>query len=352
MSEKMSRRDFLKSAGLVAGASAVAGSVLAACQTAATPEAKAPAAAAPAGNAAPAGKDFSKYEFVWCNNMINLGMFQETDAVGLKQIAAETGVKTTLVGPEKNDLPAMVAAIDQTVARKPSGIMVVGWDASALVDPINNAMDNGVPAITIDADVPNSKRLTFVGTEWGAIGEGQARAMLKALNGRKGKVSMQGLIAGDNMQRAFAEFKKMMTANGYEVIGPFEDKGDMSEAARVATDVIRGNPDLVGMAGFDEGSVGLALAIKEEGKKDKIIGTDVNPSPQQLQFVKEGYLYALTGQKRQLFTYYGIKSLLDYYTNTVTVSKNDKAAGVIDLPAHYNTGTYIVDAKNIQYWLS
>jgi len=348
MTEKLNRRGFLKAAGTVAGAAAIT----AACQPQATPQASTGSNAPASASSNPGCRDLSQEEYVWCNNMKNLGMFLETDKVGYDAIAAELGIKTAYIGPDKNDIPAFVAAIEQAVSRKPAGMMVVGWDASALIQPINTAMDAGIPTVTVDADVPDSKRLTFVGTEWTDIGTNQAKAMLEKLNGKTGKIAILMLVAGENMQRAYAGFQKVMEGSGNEIIGPFEDKGEMNTAAQIATDLIRGNPDLVGIAGFDEGSVGAGLAIKEEGKKDSIVATQVNPSPQQLELLKDGYLYALTGQKRQLFTYYGVKSLVDYKYNSVKITKDDKAAGLLTIPAVFNTGTYIVTQENIQYWLS
>lgn len=338
-------------AGVVAGSSVITGA-LAACtpQEAEPASGAAPEAAANSGN--PQCRDFSNEEYVWCNNMKNLGMFLETDKVGFDYIAAELGIKTAYVGPDKNDIPAFVAAIEQTVSRNPAGMMVVGWDASALIQPINTAIEAGIPTVTIDADVPDSKRLSFVGTEWTDIGVNQAKAMLEKLNGRTGKIAILMLVAGENMQRAWAGFQKVMEGSGNELLGPFEDKGEMTTAAQIATDLIRGNPDLVGLAGFDEGSVGIGLAIKEEGKTGDIIATQVNPSPQQLQLLQEGHLYALTGQKRELFTYYGVKSLVEYNYNTVRMTSDDKAAGILPLPYHYNTGTYIVTQENMEYWLA
>ena len=51
--------------------------------------------------------------------------------------------------------------------------MVVGWDPSLGV-AIDKAIAAGIPVITVDADVPNSNRLAFVGTDWYDLGAEQA----------------------------------------------------------------------------------------------------------------------------------------------------------------------------------
>jgi len=77
----------------------------------------------------------------------------------------ELGVKVSIAGPSSVDIPGLVAAVEQTTARRSAGMMVVGWDPSALVPSINAAIAAGIPVICVDADVPSSRRLSFIGTE-------------------------------------------------------------------------------------------------------------------------------------------------------------------------------------------
>src|SRR5205085_4741111 len=132
-------------------------------------------------------------------------------------------------------IPGLVAAVEQTAARKPSGMMVVGWDPSALIPAINKAIEAGIPVVCVDADVPGSKRLAFIGTDWFDLGVRQGQAMVKALGGKKGKVAMQGLIEQFIDQQAFAGFKSVAEKAGLTVMDPQQDKGNQAESAKVAT---------------------------------------------------------------------------------------------------------------------
>ena len=74
----------------------------------------------------------------------------------------------------------------------------------------------------------------------------------------------------------------------------------------------RAPPDLVGMAGFDsESGPGIGQAIKEARKTGQIIGTCVDAEEPHLRLLSEGALTACIGQKRELFTYCGLKILFD-----------------------------------------
>src|SRR5207237_5100204 len=123
-------------------------------------------------------------------------------------------------------------------------------------------------------------------------------------------------------------------------------------SAKVATAIIQANPDLIGIAGFDsESGPGIGQAIKETGKKGKIVATCVDAEAQHLKLVKDGFLTAAVGQKRELFTYQGVKALHDLVHSKLRFTSDDARAGVYPIPTVYHTGTYTVTAGNVDYFL-
>ena len=73
----------------------------------------------------------SDEEYVWLSANANLPLFVAHDHPALRLIGEELGVKVTIAGPNSVDIRGLVEAVEQTTARKPSGMMVVGWDPSA-----------------------------------------------------------------------------------------------------------------------------------------------------------------------------------------------------------------------------
>jgi ABC-type sugar transport system substrate-binding protein len=287
-------------------------------------------------------------EYVLVSANAQLPLFVANDHPALMQAARELGVRATIAGPNSVDIPALVAALEQTAARKPAGIMVNGWDPSALVAPINEAIDNGIPVVCVDADVPASKRIAFIGTDWTEVGVRQAQVMVKALNGRKGRIAMLGIIEEHIDQLAFAGFRSVAEKAGLTIMEPQQDKGSQSEAVRVASDLIQAHPDLVGMAGFDsESGSGIGQAIREAGKIGAIVGTCVDADPRQLRYIKDGILTACVGQKRALFTYQGLKTLYELAHPSLKITSDDHAAGISPVPVYYNTGTFLVTRDNV-----
>ena len=297
-------------------------------------------------------QSYADEEYVWLSANANLPLFKAHDHPALRLVGSELRVNVQIAGPNSIDIPSFVAAIEQTAARKPAGMMVVGWDPSALVPPINKAVESGIPVVCVDADVPASKRLAFIGTDWYDLGVRQGEAMVKALAGRRGKVALLGLIEQAIDQQAFAGFRTVTEKAGLTAMEPQQDKGNQAEAARVAAAIIQANPDLVGMAGFDsESGPGMGQAIKEAGKTGKIVATCVDAEEQHLRLVKEGVLTAAVGQKRELFTYMGVKALFELRHSKLRFTADDKTACVTPIPVNYNTGTYTVTRENVDLFL-
>ncbi|MCI0542087.1 MAG: substrate-binding domain-containing protein [Verrucomicrobiales bacterium] len=339
----ITRRTLLKLASL--GTSATALGTFTGCEK---PESTAPLAKS-AGGVKPV---YPNEEYVWLSAAANLPLFTAHDHPALRLAGEELGVKVSIAGPSAVDIPGLVAAVEQTTARKPAGMMVVGWDPSALVPAINAAVAVGIPVVCVDADVPASKRLSFIGTDWFEIGVRQAEAMVKALAGRKGEVALLGLIEQEIDQKAFAGFRSIAEKVGLTCMEPQQDKGNTAEATRVAAGIIQGADDLVGMAGFDsESGPGMAQAIKEAGKTGQILATCVEAQEAHLRFLKEGVLTACVGQKRALFTYLGVQALFDLNHSPIQFTKNDKAAGVFPIASNYNTGTYTITRENVDHFL-
>ena len=139
---------------------------------------------------------------------------------------------------------------------------------------------------------------------------------------------------------------------GLTVMEPQQDRGNQAEAARVAAALIQAHPDLVGMAGFDsESGPGLGQAIKEAGLAGRIAATCVDAEEQHLRLVKEGVLSAAIGQKRELFTYQGVKTLVEIVHSPLKFTSDDRKAGIVPVPVAYNTGTYTVTRDNVDLFL-
>lgn len=292
-------------------------------------------------------EDVSQEEYVDVIALSGEPMFVQNDFVGLELFSKEYGVITTVVGPAQWDIDAMVKSLDEVIARKPAGIIVHGF-SPALKGGIDRAIDAGIPVVCVDADVPDSKRLSFIGTDWYNVGVVHAERLAKLIGG-KGKVAGFLVIGIDIYEYTAQGYRDELSKYpDIELLGIYNDEANDDVAFRLTTDMVIANPDLAGISVFDGKTPSVAAAIRELGMGGKIKVTGMNVDPPMIKALEDGLIQVLVGQKRKLFTYYGAKFLYDYNHSPVTITPNDRGAGITNLPPRVDTGIFLVTPENVK----
>src|SRR4051812_6914633 len=80
---------------------------------------------------------------------------------GAQAAADKYGFSLKITGPSPNTAQAQIALVQDQVAQKVNGIVMLPVDSSALVPAINSAVGSGVPVATTELDAPTSKRSFF-----------------------------------------------------------------------------------------------------------------------------------------------------------------------------------------------
>jgi len=286
-------------------------------------------------------------EYVMVTTAVNMPMYVHHDEAAFKRWGAKMGVRTSILGPADWDVNAQINTIEEVIGTKPTGLLINGTDP-AIANVINKAVAAGIPTVVYDSDIPNSNRHAFLGTNWYEIGKMQGEAMAELLHG-KGKLAYMGILGLNNMEDGFRGLLDVLkNYPQIEVVGRYDDKASVEEAAHITADLLSAHPDIAGICGFDSNSgPGIALSVKEAGKAGKVKITTVDWEPEHLQLVKEGVIQLLVGQKRELFTWYGAQFLFDMVHQINRLSHNDAAAGITNVPAVVNTGIIKITKDNI-----
>ena len=287
--------------------------------------------------------------YYWVSNKANLPLFVQYDYVGMKKIAEELGVKVRVAGPTDFDIPGFIAAVEQVCAQNPAGVSVVGgWDPS-LTEAVNKCVEMGVPTVVDDGDLPDSKRLAYIGTNWTRIGEAQAKKMMEKLPDG-GKLAMMSIINANNMREAVAGFTAYVEDNGggkYEIVANEDDNGDSSIAAQKTSAILAAHPDVAGFAEFDsESGAGIVRALQEAGKQPgEVKVTAMEQTPDFFKTVQDGWVDGIVVQNRELFIYYAVKLLHDFRHNGLRTSGLAGWDGV-PIPPIVDTGVLLVTTDN------
>jgi ribose transport system substrate-binding protein len=282
--------------------------------------------------------------------LINLPYFID-HRLGLEFAGKELGVKTKFVGPVDYDMTAMVNTLEQTIAEKPAGILVVGFD-DALKPAINKAIAAGIPVVTLDAEVYGSQRLTFLGT--GNVNAGHAGAKLLAAQiGGKGKVALITKVGQSNLEERIKGYQDEFKANypDIEVVQIVNDDSDSAKAADGLKAVLQRFPNLAGVGCVEAaGGVGAATAAKELNLVGTLKIVSMDRDDGTLKFIEDGVIQASVAQKTALMSYLGTKLLYLYNHAPLPIVADNKASGIIPMPESVDTGTIVINKDNAKFF--
>ena len=296
--------------------------------------------------------DIKNEEYVMVTTAVTMPMYVNHDQAAFKRWGEARKVKVSILGPADWDVPAQINTIEEVIGTRPTGLLINGTDP-AIAQVINKAVAAGIPTVVYDSDIPGSNRHAFLGTDWYEIGKMQGEEMVRLTAG-KGKIAYMGILGLVNMEQGFDGLLSVLKKYPeIQIVGKFDDKANVEEAARITSDLLVAHPDIAGICGFDSNSgPGIALAVKEAGKAGKIKITTVDWEPEHLRLVKEGVIQMLAGQKRELFTWYGAQFLYDMVHHTNPLAQNDVKAGITSIPYNINTGLLKITRENVDQFIN
>ena len=270
--------------------------------------------------------------------------------MGMQKVGEELGVKTEYVGPSEYDMNAMIAAFEQSIAKSPNGIVVIGFEDS-LNPIIKKSLDAGIPVVTVDADLPDSGRLAFVGT--GNVNAGRMGGeALAELIGGVGKVAIMTKPGQSNFEERMQGYEEAFASYpGIEVVQIVDTQIDLVIAAQGAAALLQKYPDLAGIACMEAtGGSGAATAVKEAGLQGNIKIIAMDRDNDVLNMIEEGIITATVVQQTALMPYYGTQILFNLANSKVDITSDNAAAGVSGIPSMIDTGVIIVDSSNVKYF--
>lgn len=286
-----------------------------------------------------------KYYLVATNTKI--AYWQEA-ASGLGRAARELRVQADIVGPETYDANAQRDEFRRIVASKPAGILVSAGNAEVMKPEIDAAVAAGVPVVTLDADVPDSQRLFFVGTNNFQAGQMGGRLLGKLLNG-KGNVAFYTIEGQQNLAERLSGYRSALEAfPGIRVAEIVDMKGDAAIAFDKTKELLDGKTPIDAFVAL-EALAGAEIAeVLDRGKVDGKVVIAMDTAASTLEWIEKGKIAATIMQKPYTMGYYGLKAL-----GEIVLQKPEQLNGKhaqdpkSPYPVFIDTGTLLVDKSNL-----
>lgn len=299
-------------------------------------------------------RDKNNQHYYLVANNTHLAYWQSA-AAGLNKIARESGVQVEMRGPENFDPRAEAKAFQEVVASRPTGIMVSVVDASLMTPEINDALNAGIPVITIDSDAPHSRRLFFIGTNNRAAGRLGGQALAESLHG-KGNVVIYTIPGQPNLDQRLEGYNDVLAAYPRIHVVSIDDiQGEAGIAAAKTSEYLTQS----GKKHVDaficlEASAGeqVGAAVAKANPKDRrvIIAMDVDRAT--LDMVKNGTITATVAQKPFTMAYIGVQVLEAIHRDPLpSLTHNYEPDPFAPVPSFIDTGSAVVNAHNVDLYL-
>jgi ribose transport system substrate-binding protein len=288
-----------------------------------------------------------RYVFVATN--INLPYWQEAQA-GFLDAAKALGVKAELVGPTGYAPNAELVTFRQVAEQHPlSGICLSAARPEIFQAEIDKAVAAGIPVICVDADVPDSKRLSYIGTDNFKAGKESLKQMAALLQNH-GNIAVITIPGQRNLDdRVAGAADALINFPLIKMTKILDDKGDAQTAFDQVSELIQKKEKVDGIicleAAGGSGAAGALHRLNMEGKLPIVAFDD---DPETLDWIERGAIAATIAQKPYVMSYYGLKFLDDLHHNAVHQFKDWHTALAAPTPTFVDTGTIVVDKNNLK----
>lgn len=256
------------------------------------------------------------------------------------ELTKETGVtvKIDWLTPPNEDGSVQAQRIAEAANSGANAILLSSSDAGKVRGAVNEAVDRGVPVMTFDSDVPDSKRFSFYGGDDVKMGV-QVMEELAAQMGGKGKVA---IFAGNqnalNLQARVRGVRETAAKYpGITIVDAFYHSETPQDAAAEVLRVKNAYPEVTGYAMIGGWALFTRTLLTDlDPTKVKIVSIDGLPA--QLPYIDAGLAPVLFAQPTYNWGYVSVKTIFD------------KVYKKQEVPAHVQMDLVKVSKENLGEW--
>ncbi len=225
-------------------------------------------------------------------------IFYSPMACGAQAAAEQLGVTLTVEGPDSWDAGLQTNILAKVIASKPDAILIVPSDRTALIEPIQQAVDAGIAVFTLDTFIDADTPLATVASDNVEGGRIAAHTLAQAI-GKHGKVfvvnTSPGVSSTDEREAGFAEV--IATYPTIDDLGQAYCDDDATIAADLVTAKLQAEPELAGIFGTNlSAAIGAANAVADAGVSDRVTVVGFDATPDQVAQLRAGSATALIAQ--------------------------------------------------------
>ncbi len=250
----------------------------------------------------------------------------------------EQGIRVITKAPESMNIQQQIDIVEDLIESKVDGLAVCATDPSALTPLVNKAIEQGIPTITFESDMPQSRRICFLGTDNFKAGQHLAEVVARELDYRGKAIICTGLPTQLSLNQRIEGIKDTLRKKYPDISIPdiSTGKGDPDLTLQVIQRQIAEIPDFDVFISIDATGGPVAVSIWKakgwKGDRHKIITFD--DMPNNIAGIRVGIVTSVISQKQWTWGPLIIDRLIDIRSGK-------------DVPDYFDTGTVEITIDNI-----
>jgi ribose transport system substrate-binding protein len=253
---------------------------------------------------------------------------------GAQAAATDLGqgkIEVQRFAPVKADASEQAQIIETLIEKKVDGIALSVNDADALKESIDKAMAAGIPVVTFDSDAPKSKRISFYGTNNPGSGRTMGEDLVKNM-GTKGNIAiLMGTPGAPNLEERKAGLLEYLKAYpDIKVIATEYCYDDVNKGISQMEAVQQAHPELNGWVLCGAWAIFTPPPGPFTGiKPGQLTVIAFDALPEELDYVRQGYVQVLLGQKLWGWGYESVRMLKEIHDGQKTAEITDSGVDIV-----------------------
>jgi len=269
-----------------------------------------------------------------------LGSFWKSVHAGAVKASRELDVDIIWKGPIKeDDREEQVQLVENFIASKIDAIVLAPLDDRALVLPVREAKEHGIPTIVIDSGLQGEYHESYISTD-NYRGGVLAAERIGELTGGKGKLIVLRYLEGSaSTTQREAGFLDTIRAKfpDIEILSENQYSGATTDSAvHAAENLLNRYGDVTAFFGpNDTSAFGILRAVQDAGRAGEIVVVGFDTLDKLLDAMKEGTIQGLAVQNPFNMGYLGVKTAYGYIKG-LPVEKRIDTGVIMATPENMN----------------
>ncbi len=253
------------------------------------------------------------------------------------QDLSQTGTHVNIIwkGPlREDDREQQTQVVEGFISQGVQGIVLAPFDSHALVRPVEEAAQAGIPTVVVDSGLESQKVVSFIATDNKKGGALAADRMGELLHG-KGKVLLlryqEGSASTEAREQGFVEQLKKGYP-GIELISSNQYAGPTRDTAKRASEnlLTRYAEQVQGIFTPNESSTaGMLLALQDIQKAGKVVFVGFDSSETFIEAMRNKQLQGIVVQDPFRMGELGVKTIVDHLQGKSVDKRVDTGATMV-----------------------